>query len=127
MSKLWIFLVAVAGLIIAARPVAAHHAGANYDREHLITLTGTVTKFVFINPHAQIFFDVKDANGKVAQWLGVGDPPQRLFKLGWTKNSLKPGDEITVTGGPKTDGTNEIDIRNDQLIVNGKKLSQKEQ
>jgi len=125
-KELWTTWAVAAGFLTMAGPILAHHAGANYDREHLITLSGTVTEFIFTNPHAQILFDVKGPDGSVVKWVGVGDPPQRLYKAGWTKTSLKPGDQITVTGGPRVDGSKELDIRDDQLTVNGKKLSLKE-
>ncbi len=105
-----------------AGAIIAHHSGANYDREHLITLSGTVTEFDFTNPHGQIHFDVEDEQGNVVKWIAVGDPPQRLFKRGWTKTTFKPGDQITITGGPRRDGTKEIDMRNDQIVINGKKF-----
>jgi len=122
-SKLLIAIVTAVGLFVIARPLSAHHAGANYDREHLITLSGTVTEYDYTNPHVQIHFDVKDAHGNIVKWIGVGDPPQRLYKAGWTKTSVKVGDQITVTGGPRKDGSKEIDMRDDQLTINGKKLS----
>ena len=121
--KPWIILATMAvGLLVIAGSVSAHHAGANYDRTHVITLSGTVTEYHFINPHVQIYFEVKDAQGSIAKWVAVADPPQRLYKRGWTKTSLKPGDQITVNGGPRKDGTPEIDIyRVEELVVNGKK------
>ncbi len=125
-KKLWGALAAVGCMFAMAGSAVAHHAGANYDREHLITLSGTVTEFIFTNPHTQIVFEVKGADGTVVKWVGVGDPPQRLYKVGWTKTSVKPGDQITVVGGPRVDGSKELDIRDDQLTVNGKKLSQKD-
>jgi len=122
----WRILVVAVSLIGVSEVLSAHHAGANYDREHLITLSGTVTGFVFANPHTQILFDVEDAQGNIVKWIGVGDPPGRLYKVGWTKNTIKVGDKITVTGGPRIDGSSkELDMRNDQLIVNGKKLGER--
>ena len=92
------------GLLVIAVPMSAHHSGANYDREHLITLSGTVTEYKFTNPHVQIHFDVKDEQGNIGKWVAVGDPPQRLFKLGWTKTTLKPGDKIKFTARPFKNG-----------------------
>ena len=123
--KLILILTATVGLLANAGPVFAHHSGANYDRENLITLSGTVTEFEFTNPHAQIHFDGKDAQGNIVKWVAVGDPPKRLYSLGWTKTTVKPGDQITLTGGPRKDRKPEIDMRNDQVMLNGKKLGQK--
>ena len=113
------------GLFTTAGSALAHHSGANYDRENLITLSGTVTEYEFINPHVQIHFDVKDAQGNIVKWVAVSDPPKRLYTLGWTKTTVKPGDQIAITGGPQKDGKPEIDMRNDQVLLNGKKLGQK--
>jgi hypothetical protein len=123
--KLWSVLAMPASLIFVANVLSAHHAGSNYDREHVITVSGTVTEFVFANPHTQIYFDAQDAQGNIVKWVALGDPPQRMYKVGWTKNTLKVGDKITVTGGPRIDGTKELDMRNDELTINGKKLSLK--
>ena len=116
---------AAIGLLVIAVPMLAHHSGANYDRDNLITLSGTVTEFEFTNPHAQIHFEVKDAQGNIVKWVAVGDPTKRLYSLGWTKTTVKPGDQITITGGPRKDGKPEIDMRNDQVLINGKKLDPK--
>lgn len=118
-------LMVAMGLLVIAAPMFAHHSGANYDRENLITVSGMVTEFEFTNPHAQIHFDGKDAQGNIVKWIAVGDPPKRLYSLGWTKTTVKPGDEITITGGPRKDGKPEIDMRNDQVMINGKKLDPK--
>ena len=80
--KLILILTAIVGLLANAGPVFAHHSGANYDRENLITLSGTVTEFEFTNPHAQIHFDGKDAQGNIVKWVAVGDPPKRLYGRG---------------------------------------------
>jgi len=92
---------AVVVLLLLAYPGLAHHSGAIYDRENPITLTGTVTEFEFVNPHARIHFEVKDENGNVVKWVAISGPPQTLFRQdGWTKSTLKPGDMITITGAP---------------------------
>ena len=96
--------VAIAILVAAACPLLAHHAGSTYDSEHLLTLTGTVTEYQLINPHSQIHFDVKDAQGNIIKWVALSGPPQRLFRAGWRSDTLKPGDQITITGAPSKDG-----------------------
>jgi len=87
------------GLILGAVPVSAHHAfAAEYDAQKPITITGTVTKLEWLNPHARIYIDVKDESGKIANWDCELGPPNGLMRRGWTRNSLKPGHVITVTG-----------------------------
>ena len=104
-------LVLAAALLVSAGTLAAHHAGAEYDREHPVTMTGTVATFEFANPHARIHFDVKDEKGAVTRWIAETAPPMRLFRVGWKRDSLKPGDSITVTGFPAKDGSKTLGLR----------------
>ena len=92
-------LAAAFGLILPTVPVRAHHAfAAEYDADKPITLTGTVTKLEWLNPHARIYLDVKDEGGKVVTWDCELGPPNGLMRRGWTRNSLKPGHVITISG-----------------------------
>jgi hypothetical protein len=87
-------------------PIFAHHGShVSYDTEKSVVLKGTVTEFVWSNPHTQIYFDVKDDNGNAVNWGAETANPGNLAKSGWTRNSLKPGDEITVTVWPSKAGT----------------------
>lgn len=100
-----IVLAAVAAGVAAAFPVAAHHSfDAEYDRNKTLTVTGTVVKVEWTNPHARIYVDAKDESGKVVHWDFELGPPNGLMRRGWTRNSLKAGHVVTVTGfGSKTD------------------------
>lgn len=92
-------------LVLAALPLAAHHSfGAEYDANAPITLTGTVTNLEWTNPHTFLYLDVKDKDGNVVHWKLEGFPPVVLYRTGWTRNILKPGDVITVTGWRARDG-----------------------
>ena len=103
-SMLLTVLAMVVGLLVVAGPMFAHHSDAIYDRENPVTLKGTVTEFRFFNPHIQILFEIKDENGKVVKWIASTGTPTRMFRRGWSKTTLKPGDEITVTGTPAKNG-----------------------
>lgn len=84
-------------LVLALGAVAAaHHGLAAFDQTKKVTVTGTVTTFRFINPHAIVEFDVKDDNGQVQGWQAELTTPNRL--KGWTATSLEPGVVVTVTG-----------------------------
>ena len=94
-------------LILVGVPVLAHHSfAAEYDREKPVTLTGPVTRVEWINPHARFHMDVKDASGKVASWEIELGSPAGLIRRGWTRNSLKIGEPVTVEGFLAKDGSN---------------------
>src|SRR5215510_11996818 len=102
------FLCAVASLLIlSAVPATAHHSfAAQYDRNKPITLTGPVTKLDWINPHARIFMDAKDASGKVVSWEIELGAPAILLRNGWTRNAIKIGETVTVNASLAKDGSN---------------------
>ena len=78
-------------------PVLAHHGSASYRTDKVVVLQqATVTKFLWANPHAMLLFDVKDDKGNIAHWAGEAGSPAAVRPLGWNKNSLQPGDVITV-------------------------------
>ena len=105
-AKLAIKLMVVGALLILSASAYAHHGAAAYEMGKTTTLTGTVTGFQFVNPHVLIAMDVKDpSTGNVAKWQGELTSPNRLSRAGWTKSSLKPGDQITVTGGTNKNGS----------------------
>jgi len=107
-SKAVAVWVVAAGLLVLSGPLFAHHSLANYDREKEITLTGTVAEFLLKNPHSYIVFEVKEADGTVVKWTAGSSSPMRLFRMGWKTTTLKPGDQITVTGGPHRGGKKEV-------------------
>jgi hypothetical protein len=105
-------LVVLAGLLVAAVPAPAHHSFvAEFDATKLLKLHGTVTKFDFINPHGWIYADVKNADGTVAHWSFETGNPSMLLRRGWKKDSLKPGDEISIEAYQARDGSNTANAR----------------
>jgi len=100
-------VIAGAGLLMMGLPAAAHHSfAAEYDTAQKVTLKGTVTKFDWMNPHAHFYLDVKDPDGKVANWNLELASPNMMQRNGWTRHSLKEGDEVVVTASRAKDGTN---------------------
>jgi Family of unknown function (DUF6152) len=93
-------------VLATALPVLAHHSfSAEYDFAKPITLQGMVVKWELINPHGWITLDAKDASGKVVRWAVETGNPNALLRAGWRKDSLKPGDEVTIEGYLAKDGT----------------------
>src|SRR3954468_1624012 len=105
MTTKFIWLAAVA-MLCAGRPALAHHSfAAEFDAEKPVKLTGTVTKIEWTNPHAYFYIDVKDASGKVTNWgLEMGSP-NGLMRQGWSRNSLKVGDQVSIEGSKAKDGS----------------------
>ena len=104
-------LVLVTGLLVVSLQVfsaaiPAHHGTAVYDTTKLSTLKGTVTDYQFINPHSVIGLDVKDETGKVSNWVLEAGSGTSMSRKGWTRNLLKPGDQITATGNRAKNGSN---------------------
>lgn len=107
------------GLCMVSATVFAHHGFAGrYDEEHPITLDGVVIELQFINPHAAIIFQVRDENGKVVRWSGYLGSATSLNKSeGWTKNTLKPGDRITILGARAINGAPDMLLSNESRIT----------
>src|SRR5271154_1968487 len=114
--------VAGVGLLLSAAPVWAHHAfAAEFDSTKPVKLRGTVTKMEWINPHAWIHIDVKNADGTVTSWMIECGSPNTLFRRGVTKDSLPAGTEVLVDGYLAKDGSNRANGR-DVTLTDGKKL-----
>ncbi|MCZ6490757.1 MAG: DUF6152 family protein [Acidobacteria bacterium] len=121
-SKQIVVIVVLVGLLMVSSPMFAHHSMAMYDRSREVTFQGTVTKFRFINPHTQILFDVEDGNGNVDQWMSFSPSPNRMRReAGWNRNTIKPGDQIAISGYIARDGRKIMSTL--KIILNGKELN----
>ena len=90
-------LALLVGILTVCGPMFAHHGSAAYKTDRVVVLKqATVTRFVWANPHTMVLFDAKDDKGNVSHWAGEAGSPSAVNLLGWTRNSLRPGDVITV-------------------------------
>ncbi len=106
------WIIAATLIMAAVAPVFAHHSfAAEFDANKPVNVTGSLTKLDWINPHARLFIEVKGSDGKVVNWEIELGPPAILLRNGWTKNSVKAGDVLTVNGSLAKDGTNLANAR----------------
>jgi uncharacterized protein DUF6152 len=109
-------------VLLVSVPLFAHHGAASYDTSKMATLKGTVTNIEWINPHAEIFMEVNDATGQAQKYIVESVSPLGLSRIGWTKDSLKPGDQITVTGNLSKNGTHIMRLKK-IVFPTGKELT----
>lgn len=91
-------------VLLTSLPLFAHHGAAEYDNSKSISVQGTVTEVRYVNPHVLILFNVKDDKGQTVEWTAESQSPNLLSRRGWSRSTLKPGDQITVTGHPVRNG-----------------------
>jgi Family of unknown function (DUF6152) len=107
MKNLLVSLTLIFSILLISGPLVAHHGEANYDTTKVVSVKGTVTDFRFINPHVQIYLEVKNDRGEIEKWAGEARSPAMLGRYGgWDKNTIKIGDVITASGHRTNNGTN---------------------
>ena len=114
-------LIAVAAALMISGPALAHHSMSMYDRSHDTTFRATIIQFDWVNPHSQITFTVADEGGNVVKWVAEGPGPNRLANHGWNKDSLKPGDEVTIVGNCNRNGSPTMRFGK-VILTNGQQL-----
>jgi hypothetical protein len=119
-NRLVVVLAVTVGLLISV-PLFAHHGGASFLTDKNVTLKGTVTKWIYANPHLLLMLDVKGENGEVAHWVLESQSPTVMYPSGYRKDSFKPGDVVTVTAGLAKSGQ-PVGRIIDAILADGTKL-----
>ena len=122
MKSLALCLTVTFAVLFVSGPLLAHHGETNYDTEKVVSVKGTVTDFQFINPHVQIFMDVKNGNGEIEKWNCEARSPIMLVRVGgWDKNTLKPGEVITAFGFRAKNGSTILRLKK-IVLANGREM-----
>ena len=122
MKNFALYLTVIFAVLFVSGPLLAHHGEPNYDTEKVVSVKGAVTDFQFINPHVQIFMDVKNGNGEIEKWSCEARSPIMLVRVGgWDKNTLKPGDVITAFGFRAKNGSNILRLKK-IVLANGREM-----
>jgi hypothetical protein len=123
--KFAMYLILVASFLMLNVPLSAHHGtGVAYEVDKLVTVKGTVTDWLWSNPHCGLLFDVTDDKGNVVHWGAELGNPHQMSGAGFARDSFKPGDKITATGHPAKSGAPRMTL--DHLVLsNGRVLSGK--
>jgi uncharacterized protein DUF6152 len=114
-------MILTVGPLVLSFPLAAHHGAASFDVANQRTLKGTVTEWVWSNPHCFLKIDVKDESGTVTHWVVETQNPTTMTQGGWSRRMFKPGDEVTVTLEPNKNGA-PIGLVRSVILPNGQKL-----
>jgi len=114
------FLIAVAALSV---PLSAHHGTASFDTGKTVTVKGTVTEYVWSNPHVLVKVDAKDENGTIAHWVLEAQNPVTQAGRGWSKNTFKAGDEVSLDITPAKNNRPVGEIRGG-IVINGKEFKE---
>ena len=97
--------------LLVSIPLLAHHGASEYDMTKIVTLTATVKELQFVNPHTLLVFTAKDDSGKAIEWEGELPSPNLLSRRGWSRSSLKPGDQVTVIGALAKNGEKGLQVK----------------
>ena len=122
MNRRLMALLAVCGWLLTTGSLSAHHSTAMYDGQNPITITGTVKKFEWTNPHAFVYLEVKDEKtGKVVEWEVEMMSLNHLRGYGWTSKTVKQGDALSATGAPAKSGAPSM-IANRMKLADGREI-----
>jgi len=104
MHTTWVVAAAVTVALLAGVPLQGHHTGSTLLSETTVTMKGVVKNWLWSNPHCLLTLEVKGEDGQVVQWVVEAQAPNSIYPAGYRSNTFKPGDEVTVTVNPVTNG-----------------------
>jgi Family of unknown function (DUF6152) len=113
----------IVGVVAFSVPLFAHHGAASFDTSKLVTVTGTVTEYIWTNPHVLVKLDAKDESGNVSHWVVEAWNPVTQASRGWSKNTFKPGDDVSLDINPAKNGQPVGEVRG-RIVINGKEFKQ---
>src|SRR5215510_4268329 len=111
------------GVVAFSVGLFAHHGAASFDTSKMVTVTGTVTEYVWANPHVLVKLDAKDESGNVSHWVAEAWNPVTQASRGWSKNTFKPGDDVSLEINQAKNGQQVGEIRG-RIVINGKEFKQ---
>jgi hypothetical protein len=121
-SKLATLFAVIFGFLVVSAPTVAHHGNSAYDMSKSVSMKATVTKFEYSNPHTQVYYDVTDDKGNVEHWVAETTNPAMLNRVGWSRDTLKAGDQVTLFVNPNKVGA-KITFLQKVVFSDGKELS----
>ena len=120
--KLAVLFAVIFGFLMGSAPMFAHHGNSAYDMSRTVPMKATVTKFEYSNPHTQVYYDVTDDKGDVEHWVAETTNPAMLNRVGWTKDALNAGDQVTLFVNPNKVGA-KITFLQKVVFPDGKELT----
>lgn len=120
-TRLLAISLVIAGFLAASSPLLAHHGNASYDTEKTVTVKGTVTAFIWANPHVFLRVDAKDESGAIQHWVIEAENVVTQAGKGWSNSTFKPGDEVAIEAIPARNGQ-PIGRFRGRIVINGQEL-----
>jgi hypothetical protein len=120
-NKVFGILMVIISLLVVAVPLAAHHGSAGFDLDKELTMKGTVTQWLWANPHCFLKYDTTDDKGVVVHWAAEVSNPIDMTHRGWARNTLSVGDQVTITVRPAKNGAPVGQLMK-VVLPNGKEL-----
>jgi hypothetical protein len=120
--RLALFFAVFLGFCAVSLPVFAHHGNSAYDMSKTVPVKATVTRFEYTNPHTQVYYDITNDKGEVEHWVAETTNPAMLNRVGWSRDTLKPGDQVTLWVNPNKVGA-KVTFLQKVTLADGKELS----